>query len=304
MQRVGEVENIARAYVSCVREPFAIGLVITVEGDSVLPFTGHKVRSMARVLVTGSTDGLGLMAARLLVEDGHAVTLHARNATRAADAQRALPQAEAVVVGDLSSIAETRWLAEQINDLGRYHAVIHNAGVGNREPRRIETLDGLCHVFAINVLAGYLLTALLTRPDRLVYLSSGLHRRGNARLDDPQWTHRPWSGAQAYSESKLYDVLLALAIARRWPSVCSNALEPGWVPTKMGGPDAPDDLVLGAATQTWLAVSDDPAATVTGRYFYHQQPQQPHPSAFSSSLQDALLTYCAELTGTELPPMT
>jgi NAD(P)-dependent dehydrogenase (short-subunit alcohol dehydrogenase family) len=259
---------------------------------------------MARVLVTGSTDGLGLVAARLLVEDGHAVTLHARNATRAVDAQRALPQAEAVVVGDLSSIAETRWLAEQINDLGRYHAVIHNAGVGNREPRRIETLDGLSHVFAINVLAGYLLTALLTRPDRLVYLSSGLHRRGNARLDDPQWTHRPWNGAQAYSESKLYDVLLAFAIARRWPSVCSNALEPGWVPTKMGGPDAPDDLVLGAATQTWLAVSDDPAARVTGRYFYHQQPQQPHPSAFSSSLQDALLTYCAELTGTEPPPMT
>ena len=258
---------------------------------------------MHRILVTGSTDGLGLMAARLLVQDGHTVTLHARNTARAADAQRTLPQAEAVVVGDLSSIAETRRLAEQVNDLGRYHAVIHNAGVGYREPHRIETVDGLCHVFAINVLAPYLLTALITRPDRLVYLSSGLHRRGDARLEDPQWTHRRWNGAQAYSDSKLYDVILAFALARRWPGVCSNALEPGWVPTKMGGPDAPEDLSLGSVTQTWLAVSDDPAATVTGGYFYHQQPQRPHPSALSSSLQDALLNYCADLTGTELAHM-
>ncbi|MEO7195955.1 MAG: SDR family NAD(P)-dependent oxidoreductase [Pseudonocardiaceae bacterium] len=259
---------------------------------------------MPRILVTGSADGLGLMAARLLVEDGHAVTLHARNAARAADAQRALPRAEAVVVGELSSIAETRRLAERVNDLGRYHAVIHNAGVGYREPYRVETVDGLCHVFVINVLAPYLLTALVMRPDRLVYLSSGLHRRGDARLEDPQWTRRRWNGAQAYSDSKLYDVILAFAVARRWPGVRSNALEPGWVPTKMGGPDAPDDLSLAPVTQTWLAVSDDPAATVTGGYFHHQQPQRPHPSALSSSLQDALLNYCADLTGTELAHMT
>jgi NAD(P)-dependent dehydrogenase (short-subunit alcohol dehydrogenase family) len=256
---------------------------------------------MPRILVTGSADGLGLMAARLLVEDGHAVTLHARNAARAADARRALPQVEAVVTGDLSSIAETRRLADQVNDLGSYHAVIHNAGVGYREPHRIETVDGLAHLFAINVLAPYLLTALVTRPDRLVYLSSGMHRGGDPRLDDPQWTRRRWNGAQAYSDSKLYDVVLAFAVARRWPNVRSNALEPGWVPTKMGGPGAPDDLSLAPVTQTWLAVSEDPAATVTSGYFYHQQPQHPHPSAFSSSLQDALLNYCADLTGAELP---
>src|SRR6202453_1196949 len=135
---------------------------------------------MARTFITGSSDGLGLMAAKLLAGEGHQVTLHARSDARAADARRSLPAAEAIVVGDLSSIAETRELAASVNALGRYNAVIHNAGVGYREPRRIETVDGLAHVFAINVLAPYVLTALITPPDRLVYLSSGMHRGGDA----------------------------------------------------------------------------------------------------------------------------
>jgi NAD(P)-dependent dehydrogenase (short-subunit alcohol dehydrogenase family) len=91
---------------------------------------------MARILISGSSDGLGLMAAQLLTEGVHAVTLHARNDARAADARRAPPGAEQVVIGDLSSIAEMRLLAEEANALGRYDAVIHNAGVGYREPRR------------------------------------------------------------------------------------------------------------------------------------------------------------------------
>jgi len=168
---------------------------------------------MSRILITGSSDGLGLMAAQLLAEGGHAVTLHARNDSRAGEALRALPTAEHVVVGDLASIAEMRLVAEQANALGRYDAVIHNAGVGYREPQRVETLDGLARVFAINVLAPYLLTALMAPPDRLVYLSSGMHRGGLADLGDPQWTHRSWSGAQAYSDSKLFDVVLAFAVA-------------------------------------------------------------------------------------------
>src|ERR1700735_1921610 len=183
---------------------------------------------MSRILVTGSSDGLGLMAAQLLAEGGHAVTLHARNDSRAGDALRALPTAEHVVVGDLASIAEMRLVAEQANALGRYDAVIHNAGVGYREPRRIETVDGLAHVFAINVLAPYVLTALMERPQRLVYLSSGMHRGGDPDLVDLQWATRRWNGSQAYADSKLYDVVLAFAIARRWPAVRSNALEPGW----------------------------------------------------------------------------
>jgi NAD(P)-dependent dehydrogenase (short-subunit alcohol dehydrogenase family) len=256
---------------------------------------------MARIFITGSSDGLGLMAAQLLAGDGHQVTLHARNDARAEAARRSLPPAEAVVVGDLSSIAETRSVAAQVNALGSYDAVIHNVGVGYREPRRIETADGLSHIFAINVLAPYLLTALITPPERLVYLSSGLHTGGTASLDDPQWTTRRWNGAQAYSDSKLLDVVLAFAVARRWPRVLSNALEPGWVATKMGGPGAPDDLSLAPVTQAWLAVSDDPAARVTGQYLYHQRRHRVHAAARRTDLQDGLLAYCAELTATALP---
>jgi len=203
---------------------------------------------MARIFITGSSDGLGLMAARLLVEWGHRVTLHARNEQRAADARRSLPQAEGVAVGDLSSMAQMRQVAEQVNASGGFDAVIHNVGVGYREPRRIATADGLSHVFAVNVLAPYLLTALIAPPARLVYLSSGMHMGGEASLDDPQWTARRWDGAQAYSDSKLFDVMLAFAVARRWPGVLANALEPGWVPTKMGGAGAPDDLSLAPVT--------------------------------------------------------
>jgi NAD(P)-dependent dehydrogenase (short-subunit alcohol dehydrogenase family) len=261
----------------------------------------EKGTIMARVLITGSADGLGLMAAAILAGQGHAVTLHARNDRRAGDADRELPSAQAVITGDLSTIAGMRKVAEAANATGRYDAVIHNAGIGYREPRRVETEDGLEHVFAVNVLAPYLLTALINPPARLVYLSSGMHRGGNASLADPQWTRRRWNGAQAYSDSKLFDVVLAFAAARHWPAVLSNALEPGWVPTRMGGPGAPDDLSLAPVTQAWLAVSDDPAATVTAGYFYHQQPRQVHPAARDTAFQDQLLDYCASLTGIALP---
>jgi NAD(P)-dependent dehydrogenase (short-subunit alcohol dehydrogenase family) len=255
---------------------------------------------MARILITGSAEGLGLMAGDILAGQGHEVTLHARNDRRAADARRALPSAEAVITGDLATIAGMRQVAEVANAGGPYDAVIHNAGVGYREPRT-ETADGLEHVFAINVLAPYLLTALIQPPARLVYLSSGMQRGGSPSLSDPQWAARHWNGSQAYSDSKLFDVTLAFAVARRWPAVRSNAVEPGWVATRMGGPGAPDDLSLAPVTQAWLAVSDDPAATVTAGYFYHQQPRQPNPAARDTAFQDELLHYCAALTGTHLP---
>jgi NAD(P)-dependent dehydrogenase (short-subunit alcohol dehydrogenase family) len=256
---------------------------------------------MARVFVTGSSDGLGLLAGKLLIDQGHAVTLHARNAERAEVARQVAPQASAVVVGDVGSIAEMRRVAEQVNALGRHDAVIHNVGVGPRDPGRIETADGLSLIFAVNVLAPYLLTALISRPDRLIYLSSGMHHTGTPDLDDPQWTKRYWYSLQAYSDSKLYDVMLAFALARHWPNVTSNAMEPGWVPTKLGGPEAPDNLELGAATQVWLAVSDDRAASVSGQYFFHQQQVPTHKDARRTDLQDQLLSYCAQLTGVRLP---
>ena len=181
------------------------------------------------------------MTGQLLADQGHRVVLHARSDARAADAKKALPKAEAVVVGDLASIAATKDLAAQVNALGAFDAIIHNAAVGYREGHRL-TSDGAPHVFAINTLAPYLLTALIERPKRPVYLSSGMHERANANLDDILWRKRSWDGSSAYGESKLYDVMLAFAIARLWPNVLSNAMTPGWVPTKMGGAGAPDDM--------------------------------------------------------------
>lgn len=256
---------------------------------------------MAKVFITGSSEGLGLMAAKKLVDQGHEVVLHARSNQRAADAKAALPEASAVVVGDLASIEQTKQLAEQVNTHGAFDAVIHNAGVGYREPRR-ETVDGLEHIFAINVLAPYILTALMERPKRLVYLSSGMHRSGDpAGLDDPQWEKRPWDGAQAYSDSKLFDAMLSAAIARLWQDTESNALEPGWVPTKMGGASAPEDLSQGADTQVWLAVSSDPNAQVSGGYFYHKQPRETHPAVHDTALQDKLLERCRSMSNVALP---
>ncbi|SEG66575.1 NAD(P)-dependent dehydrogenase, short-chain alcohol dehydrogenase family [Methylobacterium sp. 190mf] len=256
---------------------------------------------MARILITGSSDGLGLMAGQRLARDGHAVVLHARNNDRGEAARRSLPDAIRVVIGDVATIAGMRSVAEQANAIGRFDAVIHNVGIGYREARRIETEDGLCHLFAINVLAPYLLTALVEKPDRLVYLSSGMHPSGIPDMDDLQWTRRRWSGPQAYAETKFLDVLLAFGVARRWPAVRSNALEPGWVPTRMGGPGAPDDMAAAPVTQAWLAVGDDPATHVTGRYFYHQREKSPEPGTRSVDLQEALFDRCASLSGVPLP---
>lgn len=255
---------------------------------------------MARVFVTGSSDGLGLMAGRLLAAQGHGVVLHARSEARAEETLAALPETEAVLVGDLSTVAAMRDVADQANAHGRLEAVIHNVGLGYREPRRVETVDGLSHLWAVNVLAPYVLTALMERPDRLIYLSSGMHLGGDPSLDDLQWSQRRWNGSQAYSDTKLHDLLLAFGVARRWRDVLSNAVSPGWVPTRMGGRGAPDDLTQGALTQAWLAVSDDPGARVTGSYLYHQQPAKQHPAAGDPELQDRLLDDCREASGVAL----
>jgi NAD(P)-dependent dehydrogenase (short-subunit alcohol dehydrogenase family) len=253
---------------------------------------------VARVFVTGSSTGLGLLAARWLDERGHEVTLHARSAERTDEPRAALPRA-ALVVGDLSRIDGMRQVAEQVNALGRHDAVIHNAGV-YRVPGRIQTDDGLSLTFAVNVLAPYLLTALVERPDRLVYLTSGLQNGAVPDLDDAQWTRRRWDWLQAYSESKLHVTTLAVGVARRWPELRSNAVSPGWVPTRMGGAGAPDDLALGAETQAWLAAGDDPATDITGQYLYHRQRSDVPAPVRDARAQEALFAYCAELSGQTL----
>ncbi|CAB3751265.1 short-chain dehydrogenase [Paraburkholderia humisilvae] len=177
--------------------------------------------------------------------------------------------------------------------------MIHNAAVGYRESRRL-TADSLPHVFAINTLSVYILTALIGKPKRLVYLSSGMHRQADANLDDIFWRKRRWNGSAAYAESKLHDAMLAFAIARRWPGVFSNSLEPGWVPTRMGGPDASDDMDQAHRTQAWLAASDDAQAQVTGQYFYHLRPLTPNPQSKDAALQNRLIALCEELSDVHL----
>jgi NAD(P)-dependent dehydrogenase (short-subunit alcohol dehydrogenase family) len=259
---------------------------------------------MSKVLITGSADGLGLEAAKRLARRGHEVVLHARNEARAQRALAGVPGAAAALPGDLASITSTRALADLINADGVFDAIIHNAGIGYRERTRVETEDGLEHVFQTNVLAPYLLTALVNRPARLIYLSSGLHRSGDPSLADLQWAHRRWDGYQAYCDSKLFDAVLAAAVARRWPDVVSNSVEPGWVRTKMGGPAAPGEIGPGAETQVWLATSTDALARQSGRHFYHQNLRETHPAVTDPAVQDGLLAACYELTGDAIADST
>lgn len=242
---------------------------------------------MARIFITGSADGLGRATAQSLVDNGHHVIVHARNVDRLTAVQDLLDRGAVSVVGDLSDIEQTRDVADQVNRVGPVDAVIHNAGV----------LKGP-HIFQVNVVAPYLLTALIHRPRRLIYLSSSMHRGGHAGL-----TSTGWSGQEqsvSYSDSKLYVTALAAAVARLWPDVLSNAVDPGWVPTKMGGPGAPDDLRLGHLTQEWLATSDDPEALTSGGYWHHQHREKAHHAAYDQRLQNELVDHLAHVTGEHL----
>ncbi len=243
---------------------------------------------MARILITGSADGLGQLAAQALVAQGHEVILHARNAERARHAFQQVPGALRALAGDLSDVEATKRLADEANALGPFDAVIHNAGVYQAPSRE---------VFTVNTLAPYILTCLIQRPKRLIYLSSGMHLQGRADLE----TLARDQSRVTYSDSKLYVTMLCMAVARKWPDVYANAVDPGWVPTKMGGPNAPDDLQQGYETQVWLAVSDDSAAKVSGRYFYHRQEQPYNPQAGDVALQERFLRICAEMTGVASP---
>jgi NAD(P)-dependent dehydrogenase (short-subunit alcohol dehydrogenase family) len=242
---------------------------------------------MTRVFITGSADGLGRAAAQTLLDDGHEVIVHARSTERLAAVRDLLDRGAAAVVGDLSDLEETRSVAAQVNRLERMDAVIHSAGV----------ISGP-HVLPVNVVAPYLLTALIDRPQRLIYLSSGMHRGGRASLTGMDWAGHRTTGS--YSDSKLFVTTLAMAVARLWPDVFSNAVDPGWVPTKMGGPGAPDDLRLGHLTQEWLATSDEPEARASGGYWHHQRRAEPDRAVQDQQFQDELLDELARLTATPL----
>lgn len=216
------------------------------------------------------------------------MVLHARNAARGRDALQKNPGAEAVVTADLSSIPETISLAQEVNKLGAFDAVIHNAGVYQASAKEI---------FAVNTLAPYVLTCLIQKPGRLIYLSSGMHLQGRSKLD----YFKTDISRITYSDSKLHVLLLCRAVAGKWPGVYANAVDPGWVPTKMGGRGAPDDLRKGYATQVWLAVSNDEEVKVSGRYFFHRKERPHNPEADDVELQERFLHLCGELTGVAFP---
>lgn len=243
---------------------------------------------MAKIFITGSADGLGALSANALISQGHQVILHARNAARRNDALKRVPAAESVLIADLSSMEETKKLADQVNTLGPFDAVIHNAGVYQVSSKEI---------LAVNTLAPYILTCLIQRPRRLIYLSSGMHLHGRLNLD----TLQKDTSRITYSDSKLHVVTLAMAVARKWPEVYANAVDPGWVPTKMGGHGAPDDLQKGYETQVWLSVSNDDKAKVSGRYFHHQTERRHKPDAADTMLQEKFLNLCESITGVPFP---
>ena len=219
---------------------------------------------------------------------GHRVVLHARNESRAHDALKKVPGAESVITGDLGRVDETKQLASKVNSSGSFDAVIHNAGVYQTSPQEI---------LAVNTLAPYILTCLIQLPQRLIYLSSGMHKGGSPKLD----SFTNGANGITYSDSKLHVLMLCKAAARRWPTVLANAVDPGWVPTKMGGDGATDDLRKGYQTQVWLATTDDSHAQVSGRYFYHKKESGYNPEADDVHLQERFLTMCNEITGVSFP---
>jgi len=244
-------------------------------------------QSRARIFITGSADGLGKATAETLLGEGHGVVVHVRAAHRLSAVQDLVARGAEAVVGDLADFDQIRHVAEQVNALGPLQTVIHNAGV----------YSGAA-LLPVNVVAPYLLTALIHRPKRLVYLSSGMHRSGKPKLDGMDWSGRKVTGS--YGDSKLFLTTFAAAVARLWPEIPSNSVDPGWVPTKMGGPNAPDDLRLGHLTQEWLATSDDPEARTSGGYWHHQRRVAPHHAVHDVQFQGKLLDALARATGTPL----
>lgn len=253
---------------------------------------------MVRVFITGSSDGIGQAAAKLLADQGHSVVLHARNPDRAASTHQAVPKAESVLVGDLRSIAEIKKLASEANNSGPFDTIIHNAGIGyGATSSREITADKISAVFSVNTLAPYILTCLMHRPtSRLLYMSSDSHYGGDESL-------RNVTQSTSYGDSKLHDVMLANAFSRRWgDSIQVVSMHPGWVRTKMGGSMAPGGMDKPAkALAEWAAGEGKLASLRSGAFFTTRGEETTHPGAGNEAKQEELLKICEEVSGVSIP---
>jgi NAD(P)-dependent dehydrogenase (short-subunit alcohol dehydrogenase family) len=241
---------------------------------------------MASICITGSTDGIGLAAARQLLADGHEVVVHGRSETRGRPVADEL--GARLVVGDLADLDEVRTLAEQI---GPVDVLVHNAGVWPRAGTPASA-QGFEPAFAVNALAPHLLTALLGDQvrQRLVFLGSGMV--GSGRVD-PDRLGSARDGSQAYADSKAVDVALALGWARRRPDLLVGAVDPGWVRTKLASDGAPGDVRSGGKRVAVAAADPE----WPGGYTAGTRPARLPTALTDESLQDRLLTALDRLAG-------
>lgn len=240
------------------------------------------------IFISGSSDGLGLLAAQKLIALGHRVHLHAKNESRKKDLEQRVSGYQFIHVADFTVVEALEQLAVALNEIGRFDTIVHNAGIYNASA---ETL------FRVNVLAPYLLSTLVLPPQQHIYVSSDMHLNGAPKLEALE--QRKFT--IDYADSKLLLMLLMKGFVRQWPSVRVHALHPGWVPTKMGGANAPDDLEKGYETQVWLATTADALALSTGHYFFHQRLHAYHPLADDRQLQARLLAICDSYRPTSRP---
>ena len=276
--------------VTMAQTKYGVGSYNTEEVAAEMEYIEKHIRPLnpkptKRIFITGSSAGIGELTAKMLLAKGYEVVAHARDAKRAADVKRDLPEIKHVVIGDLAKPDEVDKIADQVNALGRFDVIIHNAGVYRGE-----------NIFQINLLAPYVLTAKITQPQTLIYVSSNMHNGGELRLDAFN------AGNVGYSDSKLQLLTLAKSLAVRWPKVRVNAMHPGWVGTKMSGGSAPDPLRQAYETLVWLAEGTDPAAQTSGGYFFNKQPDSHYRRDSEDPAQQAALLQALEkITGVKLP---